>query len=148
MTTQTITTARCQVIQGEWQKAVANETARLSKDLWKTELDFSPESLKNVDAILLKLRRRKDAPPPKMIDGLGCYAGEVLVRHTDGHWIDGGDGRPMVKVPDFGTANPIGKCWKRFRNGDSDSVEALCRIVLVMSHPKQAEKPREGEPSQ
>jgi hypothetical protein len=102
----------------------------------EVELDFSLESLKYVDDVLENMRKRKHEPTPECLTYLGHYVGEVLIRQTGGRWVTDDQAKmgdcKIVEIPDFGYANPIGKCWKRLNNGATDGVEFYCRIVVGM----------------
>jgi hypothetical protein len=96
-------------------------------------LDYGVESLALVDGIMEALRAdgvRIDQVAETLF-GFGCYVGEVLVRNSDAgaawqspnakelEWF----GWPMVvKVSDDNVCNPIGKAFKRFENGQEDSL--------------------------
>lgn len=94
-------------------------------------LDFTPLSLKEVDAIIEGCRADHEVSAmTKLLVSFGCYLGEVLVRQLGGHWIHTA-GTPMaqatqwpivVALPDGTIANPIGKTFKRFQNGAEDSL--------------------------
>ena len=94
-------------------------------------LDYSPESLKAVDRILLKLHDEGTAPQSiqKTVIAFGCYVGEVMVRNLGYKWDMPSEkersvGFSMIGVRDKkgGFSNPIGKVYKRVQNGQEDSV--------------------------
>jgi len=110
----------------------------------EVELDFSLESLKYVDDVLENMRKRKHEPTPECMSYLGQYVGEVLIRQTGGRWITDDQAKmgdcKIVEIPDFGYANPIGKCWKRLSNGATDGVQFYCRVVVGMQERTRKEK--------
>ena len=94
-------------------------------------LDYSPESLKAVDRILLKLHDEGNSPQSiqKTIITFGCYVGEVMVRNLGYKWDlpsekERAVGFSMIGVRDKkgGFSNPIGKVYKRVQSGQEDSV--------------------------
>jgi hypothetical protein len=127
------------VVRVDWLTAVANEVVRVSEQLWKHRLDFSGESLRAVDMILDRLRARKKPDLGILVNALGCYAGEVFARQINGRWILDESGGPVVEVLDVGIVNPIGKCWKRFQNGEADSVDVLYRLIVALRGQSGAE---------
>ena len=69
--------------------------------------------------------------------GFGCYVGEVMVRQAHGSWT-GSAGTALeayasfpllVSLPPDNLSNPIGKVFKAFRNGDSDSIVQFYRVM-------------------
>ncbi len=95
------------------------------------QLDYSPESLKAVDRILLNLHNQGVSPQSiqKTVISLGCYVGEVMVRNLGYKWdlpseTERAVGFSMIGVRDKkgGFSNPIGKVYKRVQNGQEDSV--------------------------
>ncbi len=58
-----------------------------------------------------------------LIDGLGAYLGEAVIRRHGGTWDLSGE-RPMVVVKRKGThfVDPIGKVMKRLLNGKQDDL--------------------------
>src|SRR5262249_53764096 len=95
-------------------------------------LDYSVASLKLVDDIIEGLRR--DGCTPEQISATlfacGCYVGEVFVRHADARWRNAAE-TPMAELSGFplvielgakSLCNPIGKVFKRLKNGEADSL--------------------------
>ncbi len=107
----------------------------LAREEYESELDFSPGSLEMVDAHIDSLREEG-------IDGegaaetlfvLGCYLGEVMVRHLGGAWVvtarsplRGVSPWPMVVALGDGSAwDAIGKAYKRLELGDAEYLPAF-----------------------
>ena len=101
----------------------APQLAQYARQTFATiQLDFTPESLHDVDRVIQKLRqhgsRVDDVARAKAI-GLGCYAGELLVRYFAGRWYVPSDlqipvaGRSRIVVvmgkvdPDTNSPQPI-----------------------------------------
>ena len=93
-------------------------------------LDYSPESLKAIDRIVLKFRSEGDSVESvtKSLTVLGCYVGEVMVRNLGYKWdIPTGKERSvgLTRLGVRGSGlffNPIGKVFNLMANGEGDSV--------------------------
>jgi hypothetical protein len=107
----------------------------LAREQYDADLDFSRGSLEVVDTWIDSLREEG-------IDGegaaetlfvLGCYLGEVMVRHLRGAWVAtarsplrGVSPWPMVvALPDGSAWDAIGKAYKRLELGDSEYLPAF-----------------------
>jgi hypothetical protein len=100
---------------------VARITAR-----HRLPLDWSVASLRVVDHLVDGLRKGgADAERNRQVlDGLGAYVGEVLVRRAGAVWVDlDADQRAWfaqpvgVRMPDGRVWNPLGKVRNRFETG-------------------------------
>lgn len=102
-------------------------------------LDYSVASLRLVDLVVDGLRR--NAPERAEIDavlqGLGAYTGEVIVRRAGGLWVDfGAEQRELfrqpvgVRMPDGRVWNPLGKVVNRFEAGGPE--ESVQRLYLLL----------------
>lgn len=101
-------------------------------------LDYSPESLKVIDSLVLGYRSEGHTPQSmgKTMVVFGCYVGEVMVRNLDYHWD-----RPSEKEYEVGFTsiglrkkngqftNPIGKVFKLLVNGEEDRVAFLYEVA-------------------
>ena len=94
-------------------------------------LDYSAESLRTLDGIVDDLRRdQRFEALQTLLFSMGCYVGEVLVRHAGGRWRsaqDLGEGAvsssPIaVEMPDGRGCNPVGRVYRRFQKGREDSL--------------------------
>jgi hypothetical protein len=107
------------------------------------ELDYSPQSLAEVDRILGKFHAEKLRADQmgETVFSFGCYVGEVLVRHLGGSWqmpergflarLGLGDSNMMVvQMPNGIVWNPIGKAFKLFENGKEDSVSYFYDVAV------------------
>jgi hypothetical protein len=107
----------------------------LAREEYDADLDFSPNSLELTDSFIESLREEG-------IDGegaaerlfvLGCYLGEVMVRHLGGSWVPtarsplrGVSPWPMVVALADGSAwDAIGKTYRRLELGDSEYLPAF-----------------------
>lgn len=110
-------------------------------------LDYSPASLKELDTIVDDLRRdQRFEALQTLLFSMGCYVGEVLVRHAGGRWRtteDLGMGKvasfPIaVEMPDGRGCNPVGRVYRRFQKGREDSLRDFFQ---AMAGPPPDEKP-------
>lgn len=100
----------------------------------RVELDYSPASLGKLDALVHALRASGGSQDSlrKTLLVLGCYFGEVLVRHQGFAWDTptaterGLSGSSFgLRAPDGGFWNPIGRLHKLAANGAEDSTAAM-----------------------
>jgi hypothetical protein len=86
-------------------------------------LDYSVESLQRLDQFISE---HFDAPNTKEVSDaltlrIGCYLGEVIIRHVGGQW--NGEGKPEIN--DLGPIEaiyPLERAQLRFQNGKKDSL--------------------------
>lgn len=110
--------------------------ARAAAIVQRLELSgYDNASIDKVDAWLDSdaCRQALEAPPdePKeLIDSLGAYLGEAVIRRHGGTWSLSGE-RPMVVVKRNGThiSDPIGKVLKRLHNGKQDDLRSFVNLV-------------------
>jgi hypothetical protein len=99
-------------------------------------LDYTAESLRTLDGIIDDLRRdQRFEALQTLLFSMGCYVGEVLVRHAGGRWrstqeLEMGPGRiassPIaVEMPDGRGCNPVGRVYGRFQKGRENSLPAF-----------------------
>jgi len=111
----------------------------LAREEYDSELDFSPDSLERVDAHIDSLREEGiDAEgAAETLFVLGCYLGEVMVRHLGGAWVAtmrsplrGVSPWPMVVALGDGSAwDAIGKAYKRLELGDAEYLPAFFKTA-------------------
>lgn len=101
-------------------------------------LNYEVSSLASLDAILEQFH--DDATDPDSIAStlftFGAYIGEVIVREASGSWtmvepghpLDGG--WPIIELPGGRLVNPVGKAFKRVRNGEVDSIPYFYRALV------------------
>lgn len=109
----------------------AGDIAASAAHVSGVQLDYTPDSLRLVDAIFDDLRADGVAGEQlaETLFGFGCYVGEVLARHAGGRWRATAEdehalvGWPMlVELGEQRWCNPIGKAFKRLENGPEDSL--------------------------
>ncbi|MEU3687603.1 hypothetical protein [Streptomyces narbonensis] len=106
-------------------------------------LDFSAASLRIVDRVVDGLRQGAGDPVDvaPVLQELGAYVGEVLVRQARARWVDFDDmtselfRQPVgVRTSDGQAWNPLGKVVNRFELGSGESAHEL--FLLVPRPPK------------
>ncbi|MCW5767859.1 MAG: hypothetical protein KIT19_04185 [Phycisphaeraceae bacterium] len=108
-------------------------------------LDYTPESLREVDRLLLTLRedglRVRHLVDP--IFCFGCYVGEVMRRHFDAEWAAPPSPMlgmfPVVRIGSDNYSAPIAKAYKRVQLGPEESVYDFYRSVELDVPPPQVE---------
>jgi hypothetical protein len=98
-------------------------------------LPYTPASLIVVDAIVDKIKATgaTEQQASGLLSGLGCYVGEVFVRHAKASWrwtaemnMTGSCRFPIVLVlPGLTGCDAIGKAFERFRGVNADDGVAL-----------------------
>lgn len=100
------------------------------------QLDYSEQSLKIIDVLIENLRIEciDEEKAVDKIMALGAYTGEVIKRHTGGHWTqpvlagfpkDGSTYSVVFLLPNNVGLNPLGRVLKYFRLGSSYSIVAF-----------------------
>jgi hypothetical protein len=108
----------------------------------RIRLDFSPQSLEEVDRIVGRFHVDRLQSPPilTLVFCFGCYVGEVLVRHNQGVWkmpedaqlpdfLKTDNNMMCVELPNGTVWNPIGKTFKLLGNGQSDGVAYFYHVA-------------------
>ena len=111
----------------------------MARSVSGVELDYSVVSLDQVDALVAGFRAQGVTEDrfAETLFGFGCYVGEVMVRRAGGTWttsagtaLEAYASFPLlVSLPPQNLSNPIGKVFKAFRNGESDSVAHFYRAM-------------------
>jgi hypothetical protein len=127
---------------------IAGMTLPVVRQNYGVALDYTPASLKELDTIVDDLRRdQRFEALQTLLFSMGCYVGEVLVRHAGGRWRateELGMGKAsspiVVEMPDGRGCNPVARVYRRFQKGREDSLAAFYQAVAGTP---AAEKPRE-----
>ncbi len=118
----------------------ASLAVSMAEKLEGIKLDYSPNSLKSVDEIILKFHKAGKKPEDiqRAIIVLGCYVGEVMIRNLGGKWeMPNEKARAIgfifmgVKTKKENFTFPIEKSFKRLINGSEDSVFHLYSVVAA-----------------
>jgi hypothetical protein len=102
-------------------------------------LDYSVDTLKFVDNFLQRFREEGLSVNDfaETIFVAGSYVGQVMVANNNGKWIShmevnlprGVSMMPLVvKLPNGNIADPIAKAFKRFHNGEIDSLNYFYQV--------------------
>ncbi|WP_244895922.1 hypothetical protein [Mycobacterium asiaticum] len=117
---------------------LAGRAADAAREVSGVELDYSPDSLEYVDAMLEVFREPGSDVMAESIFLFGCYIGEVLVRNAGYVWVDTPDhlaqhlGTLTVYHPGTGAhANPISKAFKRVDYGKPDNLPYFYRVYAA-----------------
>jgi hypothetical protein len=122
---------------------IAGMTLPVVQQNYGVELDYSPASLKELDAIVDDLRRdQRFEAVQTLLFSMGCYVGEVLVRHAGARWRtteDLGMGQAAispiaVEMPDGRGCSPVARVYRRFQKGREDSLAAFYRAMAGPEH--------------
>ncbi len=113
------------------------------------QLDYSVFSLKQVDGILDDLRQtEKFETLQPLLFSVGCYVGEVFVRHGGAKWRNSAElgmtgvatSPIVVEMPDGRGCNPVGKVYKRFQNGPDDNIAWFYHVMTEVPAEKLVPK--------
>ena len=95
------------------------------------DLDYSRASIERVDEIIAGFRDSGtvEQDVANTLLSFGFYLGESVIAAAGGHWVTS-VGTPMEQFASFpllvesgdGLNNPLGRPFKAFANGDSDSL--------------------------
>jgi hypothetical protein len=116
----------------KWLAGQAQIAVKTARTKWDLSLDFTPDSLKHVEAVLAQLHDMlKTAPPDdrpneQQIENAsiawGVYVGEVVRRHYGGQWeISKPDGILQLAI-ERAKIYPVRKVQKRIVDGPGDNV--------------------------
>jgi hypothetical protein len=119
---------------------LAEGSVAFVSDKFGFSLPYTPESLLVVDAIIDKIKATgaSEQQASGLLSGLGCYVGEVLVRHAKGSWrwaAEMGMSRtcrlPVVlALPGPTGCDPIGRVFERYCGDPTNSVAALYETAV------------------
>ncbi len=126
---------------------VSTPLPRLLAERWAADhpvgsdiLDFSPESVDQVESLLDQWSRQPDrelSADEADVWAAGAYLGEILVREipgatwsSDAPGAGGAAGAPVVVLPSGRVEDPIAKAMERFDGDERDSVTAFVELAL------------------
>ncbi len=98
-------------------------------------LDYSVDSIQRLENFIAE---HFDPPGSRQVSdslvvGIGCYLGEVIIRHLGGHWNR--QDRPEInQVGAVEAVFPIEKVRKRFENGPTDSLAWYYHSIVRQAH--------------
>lgn len=118
-------------IRGVVRESAENLVAYASEN-FQIALDYKPDSLGFIDAFLLKAHEEavEEEKLAGLLQAMGCYTGEVLIRNLDGDWMYHEEFETVaVRLPspdpedkDGITLFPLQKVHKLLRNGEEDNL--------------------------
>ena len=125
--------------RGKDLKQAASFMANLAVELFTgaldVKLDYSPESLADVDRIVEELKKAElpDAQSKEALLRLSYYVGEVFVKHLRGEWIQtsadapgaGGAARTLIRLPGGVDIDPVARLANLWRRGSGGSLARL-----------------------
>jgi hypothetical protein len=122
----------------------AADIVAASTEIYGAHLDYTIDSLRQVDAIIERFRSDGVSSDQiaETLFGFGCYVGEVIVRCGEGRWRVTAE-TPMAELGGFplvvqhgrdSFCNPIGKVFKRLANGPEDSLAFSTKPSLLIRH--------------
>lgn len=144
----------------EVMQAYADDAVKYAKNKFGIVLDYSEQSLVNVDALLSAMTSQglltKDELSAEQQDGIwtlcnvfGGYVGAVIIKHIGGQWeadtrLDGSTNLKL-KVANRIAASPPEKVWKRLTESEEDMIIGYYRCLqhilgLTPFEPKDLKK--------
>jgi len=127
---------------------LAGESVEFVRRKFGFALPYTPESLIVVDAIVDKIKATgaTEQQASRLLSGLGCYVGEVFVRHSKASWrwtAEMGMAEScrvpvVVALPGVTGCDAIGRVFRRFSGGVEDSVASFYeRARASLQEPKR-----------
>ena len=95
----------------------AEDAVRNMLHMYKIQLDYSPQSLRYVDAVLRAWKSGGASLEQitKSLYAFGSYAGEVVLRAAPGRWVEPSEtkaGGSLEELPFFAVRLDEGSIWK------------------------------------
>jgi hypothetical protein len=141
--------------------ALASEAVKLAKGTFYMELDYSPESVKEVEELLGMmheefLRRQRDKQDAAGLEEdlrakavvWGAYIGEVIKRERPGRWerdTQMGKDTFGLQLESEQTVFPVSWVYKRIHDGESDNV--WLKFAVATDRVKKLEFPTDAPPN-
>ena len=135
------TGARALELTPERAPQLAQEWVEFVQKKFGFDLPYTPESLIVVDAIVEKIKATgaTEQQASGLLYGLGCYFGEVLVRHAKASWrwtaemgMRGSCRFPVVvALPGVTGCDALGKAFQRFGGGPADGLAVVYESVVA-----------------
>jgi hypothetical protein len=119
---------------------IARRSVQFVEEKFGLELRYTVESLVFVEAVIDRIRATgaSEEQARGVLAGLGCYAGEVLVRNARASWRPatevkaGGPSRSPILLTLAGArvCDPLARVFERFADPSSDGVASLYDTAL------------------
>jgi hypothetical protein len=115
-------------------------------------LDYTPFSLRQIDGIIDDLRHLPFESAQPLLFSMGCYVGEMFVKHAGGTWRTAEEvgmsavaSSPIViQLADGRACNPVGRVYKRFKNGPEENIAYFFHVITTV--PAEQLAPRDRRP--
>src|SRR5580765_8088889 len=123
----------------EWMPDHASSAVAAAARVDGIELDYSVDSLDEVDGILGRFHDEGLASSriAETVFVFGAYIGDVIVRQNGGRWVQLpgdhplGNDWPMVEIDSKHLVlNPVGKAFKRVDSGPVESVSQFYKALV------------------
>jgi hypothetical protein len=113
-----------------------------SKDNFDVSLDYSENSLRQIDEIITKHWPEPPVFLNQVVMTFGSYVGETVRRLLGGRWeFDADRGYTLADIGGTGSRiYPFAKVHKRFTNGEEDSIAYYFQVVCKIVADEKAEK--------
>jgi len=124
---------------GDFNREAA-EFCALAQDSYGLDLDYSPDTLRQLDNIINDHFAPGSADDhPALIVSMGCYVGEVIIRSHGGRWQADEEifHSPAVIIEGRLQARtfPLSRVWRRFEYGENESLVAYYgEVSRTLSH--------------
>jgi hypothetical protein len=120
---------------------VAGDAVAFVQKKFGFDLPYTPESLIVVDAIIDKIKATgaSEQQASGLLSGLGCYVGEVFVRHARASWRSTAEMRMteacrfsiVIALPNVTGCDVIGKVFQRYGGATTESVAQLYELAVA-----------------
>ena len=137
---------------------VARRSVRFVEEKFGFELRYTAESLVFVEAVVDRIRETgaTEEQAAGLLVGLGCYAGEVLVRHARASWRRADETKAdarsrfpiLLTLAGAEVCDPLKLVFQRFGDPSSDALAVLYDRALAATTDASArsgEKAANGE---
>jgi hypothetical protein len=121
-------------------RTLAEESVEFVRKKFGFALPYTPASLLVVDAIIDKVKATgaTEEQASGLLAGLGCYVGEVFVRHAKASWRSTAEmgttkscrSSAVLVLPGLSTCDAIGQAFRRFSGGAPESLAVFYEITV------------------
>lgn len=129
-------------IKAENGGAFANQFKDMIKKKQSIDLEYTIDSLTFVDNFLQKFKDDGTTVDEfaEVIFVAGCYVGQTIIMNCESEWVDRdeanlpeniGMSSMLVRAPNGAICDPVGKTFKRFYYGESESVVYLYHVFAA-----------------
>ncbi|MBV7393858.1 hypothetical protein [Mameliella sediminis] len=117
---------------------LAEAFVKTARDAYGRALDYSLDSLPQVDRILDDLGRadRGGADNRLLLVAASCYLGEVIIRAGAGAWVAAGPREPLSLKAGALRAVPHDKVLKRLEEGPEEALLPYAMLFLEKAQPE------------